>query len=256
MTSQVIRSEEQMNIEEEIYSKLVEQFGIGEICIKKWGTRKQLTWIEFIKLALQYDAISLPSYSGFSHKDSFSLSMKTRFPTIISSKNKREWKHFLLSIVNKKLCYVCSSIKEHSYFGANNSTVDKLNSECKECRNIHYTSDSFKQKRREYLRGKVRVYSPLSKENRSKYKRNYSILNRASIYAYNAKRRAAKLQATPNWADQVAIKEIYQTCPEGYHVDHIIPLQNDLVCGLHCEFNLQHLSAHDNLSKGNKFYLT
>ena len=37
------------------------------------------------------------------------------------------------------------------------------------------------------------------------------------------------------------------------HIDHIIPLQNRLVCGLHCISNLQAIPAEDNLSKFNKF---
>ena len=76
----------------------------------------------------------------------------------------------------------------------------------------------------------------------------------AAMYAHHAAmRRAKKKQATPTWANLSAIKEIYRTCPTGYHVDHIIPLTHPLVCGLHCEQNLQHLSAVENIRKSNSF---
>jgi hypothetical protein len=69
----------------------------------------------------------------------------------------------------------------------------------------------------------------------------------------NAKRRAAKLQRTPAWADLEAIKQFYLNCPKGYHVDHIVPLQGVNVSGFHVLNNLQYLSASENLRKSNKY---
>ena len=67
------------------------------------------------------------------------------------------------------------------------------------------------------------------------------------------KRRAAKLERTPPWVDHDAIKKIYENCPPGYHVDHIVPLQGTRVSGLHVPKNLQYLPATENLRKSNKF---
>ena len=66
------------------------------------------------------------------------------------------------------------------------------------------------------------------------------------------RRRALKINAVPKWCNLEKIKEIYKNCPKGYHVDHIIPLNNPIVCGLHVENNLQYLTAKENTSKGNK----
>lgn len=90
-------------------------------------------------------------------------------------------------------------------------------------------------------------------------KKDYLKENRPEFTARNAKRRATKMQATPKWCEYDKIKELYNAAAiltesgVEHHVDHIIPLQNDIVCGLHCISNLQVLTADENLKKGNKF---
>lgn len=49
------------------------------------------------------------------------------------------------------------------------------------------------------------------------------------------------------------IREFYRNCPEGYEVDHIIPLRHPLVSGLHCIANLQYLPRLENRRKTNKW---
>ena len=74
------------------------------------------------------------------------------------------------------------------------------------------------------------------------------------VSAITAKqRRAVTLSARPSWADKKELRKIYQNCPQGYEVDHIIPLQNKIVCGLHVPANLQYLPAMENRQKSNRF---
>lgn len=95
---------------------------------------------------------------------------------------------------------------------------------------------------------------PVNKEKRKASNRRWGQNNKDKVCYYASNRRARKLQATPPWADQEIIKSFYTEANYfGDHVDHIIPLVHPLVCGLHCEFNLQSLSPSDNLSKNNKF---
>jgi len=90
-------------------------------------------------------------------------------------------------------------------------------------------------------------------ESRRAIANRWSSNNREYCRANLATYKARKLSATPPWVNQSDIIEIYETCPDGHHVDHIIPLRHDLVCGLHVPWNLQHLPAYDNLTKSNRF---
>ena len=96
--------------------------------------------------------------------------------------------------------------------------------------------------------------------NRSKVKM-WRKNNPHKVNAINAYRRAKKLLATPLWAttelDQ--IQELYRIAKEltlktnvNYQVDHIVPLNSPIVCGLHCLANLQILEAEKNVIKGNR----
>lgn len=79
------------------------------------------------------------------------------------------------------------------------------------------------------------------------------IRNRAACRAMCMKRHASKLHRTPQWADLRAISAFYAHCPDGFHVDHVIPLRGKTVSGLHVLANLQYLPAAENLMKGNHF---
>ena len=83
--------------------------------------------------------------------------------------------------------------------------------------------------------------------------------NKASYVARVAKRRAAKLNATPPWADLDAIAKFYvlaRTMTEEtgvpHEVDHIFPLQGKTASGLHIPLNLRVIPRRENRAKGRK----
>lgn len=89
------------------------------------------------------------------------------------------------------------------------------------------------------------------------WKRN----NKGKVVSYTMAYKAKKLRATPSWATEQGILSFYtgsnalgMLTGEWHHVDHIVPLQSSLVCGLHCEANLQILPASENMSKGNRWW--
>lgn len=137
------------------------------------------------------------------------------------SKSDLEYRKRILKSVKilpeQKECSICKIIKSKDNFGIRNGNLDGLTYDCLDCNKINL---------------KIKYYKNKSSQRTSHFKRR---------------------QRTPKWANLTKIKEIYNNCPEGYQVDHIIPMNNDLVCGLHVENNLQYLTISDNAKKHNKF---
>ena len=84
--------------------------------------------------------------------------------------------------------------------------------------------------------------------------------NKPAYRAAWGKYKASKVSQTPSWANDQLIAAYYKEAKRleqltgiKFHVDHIIPLQGELVSGLHVETNLQLLPAHENLGKSNSF---
>ena len=94
-----------------------------------------------------------------------------------------------------------------------------------------------------------RIYRINNKEKITIASKKYKKEN-AKLYAFHAALRAARIKKqTPKCVCLKAIKAYYRACPDGYEVDHIIPISKG---GLHMISNLQYLTISENRSKGNK----
>ena len=175
-----------------------------------------------------------------------------------------------------KTCPKCKQEKSLDLFGKLLKSKDGYSYICKKC-HVDYMKEYYKKpKAKEYLASYSKKYVAKNKEKLSLYYVEWKDKNKQHLIDYDkdrynknkhlytarvAKRKAMLLKATPSWADQDKIKMYYGFAKamdfcnpfSKHHVDHIVPLQGKLVCGLHTHNNLQVLTAGQNLSKGAKF---
>jgi hypothetical protein len=135
-----------------------------------------------------------------------------------------------------KTCCHCKKGRDQTLFHLNKSNSDGLHKWCKICR--------------AQIKQKSNPVAQLLWQKRHPEKANA----RNRLYKY------LRRSSCPLWANRFFMEEAYclallRTKLTGFlwHVDHIVPLNNPLVCGLHNEFNLQVIPAVINLQKGNKW---
>lgn len=203
--------------------KILQQLNWTEdfILRKKHGSASEVKAGALIDAILQHEVIPIACKELGISERTFKRMMVEVLPDVRLT-GKRTWKYYFLNLLDKKKCSRCFEIKDLDQF--------------------HNTNQSAS------LTGKVSICKACDLEWARFRQKHYPEQHRAA----NAKRRAAELNAIPSWADLGEIAKIYLLCPEGYHVDHEIPLQGPNVCGLHVEYNLQYLTAEENLKKGNK----
>ena len=172
-----------------------------------------------------------------------------------------------------KTCTKCSESKSIDDFAAQAKGRYGVTSICKSC-----TSERGKKwhaNNRERSLATKQLYAAQNRTKMAEYARIWRInnlarsrlkaaewtkANRDKKAAATAKRRAALLRATPRWASLADISRFYKLAAEltrttgiKAHVDHIVPLQSSVVCGLHCAANLTILTEKQNKQKSNKW---
>jgi len=177
-----------------------------------------------------------------------------------------------------KICNVCGIEKTHSEFSlAAPKKGDRfgLMSACKPCRaainNQRHKSNPIKAKSQRgnwYRKNKdhVSAYNKASREADPQLfaarNREWTEANLPHCAAKQTMKKARQLEATPKWLSPIQhaqIREFYELAHarrtqtgQKFHVDHIVPLDGENFRGLHVPWNLQVLSAFENISKKNR----
>ena len=117
--------------------------------------------------------------------------------------------------------------------------------------------------RRHYLKNKdkhlerVRRWRDNNIDKFKAYCKKWKQDNKERVCLHSKVRNSRVKTNTPKWAKigpiHQEIIEIYENCPKGMQVDHIIPIQNKSVSGLHVPWNMQYLTKEENVRKNNKF---
>ncbi|KAA1013029.1 hypothetical protein FVF58_09570 [Paraburkholderia panacisoli] len=180
--------------------------------------------------------------------------------------------------MNLKTCTKCGVTKAFDHFHAHNRSKDGKRSTCKTCRQSEDPGAAARARRyyannREKVLAYQKAYSKDHPEvaarsqkvwlgkNGFLYQVQWKRNNPGRVNALTAKRRECVRRATPTWANLVEIEKFYiearaltESTGVPHHVDHVVPMTSKLVCGLHCQFNLQVLPGKENLQKHNRHW--
>lgn len=171
--------------------------------------------------------------------------------------------HVSERFVSNAGCLECNAVKKAVW----NSNNKERNAERKRIRyaenseHVRAVKKAWNKANPEGQKARSRRWYEANKDKANEATARWRKNNLATACAAQARRRMRKIGQTPLWADHKSIRQIYkearrltQETGQQYHVDHIVPLQSDLVCGLHVESNLQLLPGLFNRAKGNRFW--
>lgn len=168
-----------------------------------------------------------------------------------------------------KVCSCCRAEKPFAEFYVDRKASDGFTHRCKAC-DKEYQRGRKKQKaeanKRWYAANGEAYLAKKRAETKHRRLEKYSVLAEMDLGRWRKQRSLrmlAKTKATPVWVAEEhhsRIRDVYALTQQLqeltgaiYHVDHIVPLRNEAVCGLHVWWNLQPLLEKSNVVKGDLF---
>lgn len=191
-----------------------------------------------------------------SRKDARALGLKKYFTGRLCSRGHLAERHTCNAV-----CILCAKENGKKYNNENSEMISAYRKDHYRKNKQYYAEyrENWRSNNQERKRKSDTEYRKANPQVHRKSILKWANKNRPKVNSIAAKRRAAKQNATPSWANLDDILSFYEeaarlTAETGieHHVDHIIPLQSENVCGLHIPWNLQVLPAIDNISKGNR----
>jgi len=166
-----------------------------------------------------------------------------------------------------KVCNRCLVNKPLAHFSPNKTKPQGVKYSCKPCSakeaKLRRKEIPLTKEQKEAAKARSSAWRELN-PTRAKQIKAISVAKKPYVKrAAAARYRASKNGATPSWLTEEQKQEIQNfyrlkddvilISGELYHVDHIVPLKGDTVCGLHVPWNLQLLPSDLNCRKSNTY---
>jgi hypothetical protein len=151
-----------------------------------------------------------------------------------------------------RTCIKCKNKKDNRDF-RKLSTRNRICDHCRDAPKIVKNCSVIGCKNKHVAKGFCGTHYP---PNKGALKRYHKTEKFKKLNYFRIKLRRAKKQIKLAKMFKNEIIKIYSECPKNMVVDHIVPLINENISGLHVPWNFEYLTKYKNSTKSNKFDFT
>lgn len=214
--------------------------------------------------------------SGYTNRCRFCKNLQTRekYYRELEAKKRKTFEYLQTGFLFERVCACCKATKQVHFFNNDAQQSTGYSPYCKACQSEkgreywNNNREEIYQRNREWVkenRDKALEYTKkwqAAHPEETKLSRKRTVKkHKEKHYARNRDNAARRKAVTPSWADKEEIRKHYhyavlmsRISGIQYDVDHRVPINSQLVCGLHCEDNLQIIPAQENTIKNNRYW--